>query len=129
VRKWESQVERQIREAMEQGAFDNLPGMGKPLDLGENPFEEPLAGTMRRILRDNGVTHPLIEVRRSLESEVDAARTQLYSGRVDEFRATIRSLNREIKLFNLRSPIPNFHLRVVDIEREVEAYLESRKTN
>lgn len=28
---WESAVEQQIREAMERGEFDNLPGRGKPL--------------------------------------------------------------------------------------------------
>ena len=33
-------VERQIREAMERGEFDNLPGKGKPIDLNEY-FETP----------------------------------------------------------------------------------------
>lgn len=33
---YESSVDRQIREAQERGDFDNLPGAGKPLDLG-NP--------------------------------------------------------------------------------------------
>jgi hypothetical protein len=28
-----------MAKAMEQGDFDNLEGIGKPLDLGENPFE------------------------------------------------------------------------------------------
>ena len=28
---------KQIREAIEDGKFDNLPGKGKPLDLSENP--------------------------------------------------------------------------------------------
>ncbi|MDN5797235.1 MAG: DUF1992 domain-containing protein [Intrasporangium sp.] len=31
--RWESPVERAIREAQERGDFDNLPGAGKPLDL------------------------------------------------------------------------------------------------
>ncbi len=30
---FESWIDRQIREAMERGAFDNLPGAGRPLDL------------------------------------------------------------------------------------------------
>ena len=38
VRRWrppvgESRVEKMIREATERGDFDNLPGMGKPLNL------------------------------------------------------------------------------------------------
>ena len=34
-------AERKIREAIEEGAFDHLEGTGKPLDLSENPFEDP----------------------------------------------------------------------------------------
>ncbi|RKT79364.1 uncharacterized protein DUF1992 [Terracoccus luteus] len=32
---YETAVERQIREAQERGDFDDLPGAGKPLDLGD----------------------------------------------------------------------------------------------
>ncbi len=36
MNKWESDVERKIREARERGEFDNLPGAGKPIaDLGK----------------------------------------------------------------------------------------------
>src|SRR5689334_18044687 len=33
VTDWGSYIDRQIRKAMEDGDFDNLPGEGKPLDL------------------------------------------------------------------------------------------------
>ena len=32
-------AERKIKDAMEAGEFDNLPGKGEPLDLDKNPFE------------------------------------------------------------------------------------------
>ena len=38
---WEMIAERKIREAMEEGAFENLRGKGRPLDLEENPYEDP----------------------------------------------------------------------------------------
>lgn len=38
--RYESWVERQIREAQERGEFDNLPGAGKPLEFLEKPQEE-----------------------------------------------------------------------------------------
>lgn len=38
---WGNIAERKIREAMAEGAFDNLKGKGHPLDLEENPFEDP----------------------------------------------------------------------------------------
>jgi hypothetical protein len=42
MEKWESPVERAIREAQERGEFDNLPGMGKPLrSLGDPERDDP----------------------------------------------------------------------------------------
>jgi len=38
---WESIAERKIREAMDEGAFDNLPHRGKPIPVDTNPFEDP----------------------------------------------------------------------------------------
>ena len=41
MKRWESLVDQKIREAMEQGEFDDLPGKGEPIDTSENPFEDP----------------------------------------------------------------------------------------
>ena len=47
----ESLVERRIREAMERGEFDNLPGAGKPIpDLAER--EDELAWIKRWMKRE-----------------------------------------------------------------------------
>jgi hypothetical protein len=37
---YESVVERRIREAMERGDFDDLPGIGKPLPDAGQPYDE-----------------------------------------------------------------------------------------
>ena len=34
---WESAIDKQVREAMERGDFDNLRGTGKPLNLARDP--------------------------------------------------------------------------------------------
>jgi hypothetical protein len=127
-------AENLIREAIEQGKFDHLPGRGGPLDLSRSPFDEPLAPTLRRILRDHGATHPLIEARRALEEEAAHLRARLdrdwrayrHSGNAShweralaQFRSEIHRLNRQIKLNNLRADIPNFHLRILDAEAEI----------
>ena len=132
---WASVAENMIREAMERGDFDDLRGKGQPLDLSSNPFEDPLAPTFRRILRDNGATHPLIEARRELENEIKksrAALTRAWANRqrggteaaweyaVQRFRKDAEELNRSIKLNNLRAPIPNFLVRTLDADAEVE---------
>jgi hypothetical protein len=49
-------VEAMIKEAMERGEFDNLPGKGKPIDLTEyfeTPEEIRLANSM---LKNGGMT-------------------------------------------------------------------------
>jgi hypothetical protein len=117
---WKSLVERQIAEATELGAFDNLPGKGQPIQFNESPFDPPLAATMRQILRDNGVSHPLREARRALEDELEASKRQfLKDGQEAAFRERIRLLNREVRLFNLRSPLPNFHMILFDAGAEI----------
>lgn len=132
---WQIIVDNLIREAMEQGKFDNLEGKGKPLDLSRDPFEEPLAPTIRRILRDNGATHPMIEARRALENEIAASREQLrrawegyrkygaaapWEQAVETFRSRVSELNRQIRLSNLRSPVPTFQMLILDVEAEIE---------
>jgi len=37
MKRWESLVDQKIREAMEQGEFDNLTGAGQPIDLSVVP--------------------------------------------------------------------------------------------
>ena len=41
MKHWESLIDQRIREAMERGEFDDLPGKGEPIDTSENPFEDP----------------------------------------------------------------------------------------
>src|SRR6185437_5305507 len=66
----EAVAERKIKEAMEEGLFDNLPGAGKPLDLTENPFEPPGMAAVNRLLKNNNVLPAWL----LLEKEIEAAR-------------------------------------------------------
>lgn len=139
---WNIIVENLIREAIEQGKFDNLRGSGQPLELDRNPFEDPLAPAFRRILRDNGATHPQIEARRALEEEIATLRRNLerawdgflrhgsraaWQRAMDAFRERATDLNRHIKLNNLRAPIPNFHVRTLEVEAEIAACCGGRR--
>ena len=86
---WESMVERQIREAQERGEFDNLPGMGVPLDLTPNPYAlgRELAF---KILKDAGCAPDWIELDKSIRGELEDAREALdrqwarHQARMDE---------------------------------------------
>jgi hypothetical protein len=71
-------VERKIRELVEQGYFDNLPGAGKPLDLSDedNPFIPSDMRLAYRILRNAGVSLPWIELGNEVEGDVAELRRQ-----------------------------------------------------
>lgn len=57
---WESLVDRQIREAMEQGKFDELPHRGQPLPIEDETFAGEWALGFR-VLKNAGVAPPWIE--------------------------------------------------------------------
>ena len=116
--KWENIAERKIREAMAEGAFDNLKGKGLPLDLEENPYEDPSMRMAHRLLRNNGFAPAWIEEARELEQAIDLARRDL--GRVPAasaaFRARIDAINRRILAHNLKTPSTQFHMRPLRAE-------------
>jgi len=123
-----------IREAMERGDFDNLPGKGKPLDLREDPLLDPLTAIVNRIVRDNGCSHPLLEARKMIESEIKECRAELarasrvrqtstdqnaWLSAIESFRARLKQINRDIRLFNLKAPSPALHNLALDADSEI----------
>jgi Domain of unknown function (DUF1992) len=67
---WESWIESQIRVAMEEGAFDNLPGAGKPLpNLGQE--HDPLWWVKQLTQREQiSLLPPSLELLRKVEREL-----------------------------------------------------------
>ncbi len=57
---WETLIERQIREAMAQGQFDNLPFQGERLPNDDNPYAGD-ANLAYHVLKNAGVAPPWIE--------------------------------------------------------------------
>jgi len=131
----ESLVEKSIREAIEKGELDNLPGKGEPIDLVENPFEDPDLRTVHRLLRNAGFAPAWIEERKDIDAAFAAARLQLQRawdlyGRsseedsnwlrnVTEFREKIDELNKRIMLYNLKAPAVVFHRKQLDVDKEI----------
>jgi DnaJ-like protein len=64
-RTWESLIDRQIREAMEEGKFDDLPHQGAPLPNDENPYAADWALAFH-MLKNAGVAPPWIEAGKEL---------------------------------------------------------------
>ena len=93
---WRSWVDMQIDEAREDGAFDDLPGEGKPLDLSD--AGDPLWWVKKMLHRERlSVMPPALELRR----EVEKARELFPGMRAEEdVRRAVAELNREIAKLN-----------------------------
>jgi hypothetical protein len=69
---WGSWIDTQIRTAMEDGAFDNLPGAGKPLPNYGQEFD-PLWWVKQLVQREQvNVLPPALELLRKVETELAA---------------------------------------------------------
>lgn len=81
---WESLVERLIREAQEQGAFDDLPGRGRPITVDDAPYAADMA-LANHLLRNAGAAPPWIES----DKAVRAAAEQIDALMAEAGRATV----------------------------------------
>jgi hypothetical protein len=64
-------AEERIQDAMRRGAFDNLPGAGKPLDLDWDPLVPPEVRAAYRILKNAGLVPVEVLERREM-AELEA---------------------------------------------------------
>jgi DnaJ family protein C protein 28 len=132
-------AEERIKTAMESGAFDNLPGKGKPLRLDENPHEPEDWRIAFHVLRNSGVRLPWIERSRAIDQELENARREAalayqhavgsstWQHYADRFRARIAVLNRQIFLYNLQTPSMRFQRLLIDPSAEL-AVIEGGQT-
>lgn len=65
-------AEERIQEAMRRGAFDNLPGAGRPLDLDDDLLVSPELRIANRILKNAGCVPPELLERREI-AELEAS--------------------------------------------------------
>jgi DnaJ family protein C protein 28 len=140
--KYEPLIDRMIRESMDRGEFDDLPGSGQPIDLSENPYEKPELRSVHRLLKNAGFAPAWIEERKDIDAEfqrlyaiVQRAHS-LYDSKagdvrwqraLKEFREHIEELNQRIRLYNLKAPAIGFHRQVIDIDSLI-ADLEKEKS-
>jgi Domain of unknown function (DUF1992) len=118
-------VERQIREAAERGAFDNLPGAGKPIADLDKPHDE-LWWVKDKLRRENlSYLPPTIALRRQAEDALAAA----YQARSeDQVRRIVADINARIVDGNRKAASgPPLNLMPFDVERVVRTWRERRE--
>ena len=134
-------LEEILQRAIQEGKFADLAGKGKPLELYENPHEDPEKRMANKILADSGFLPGWIEERREIEANLKLSRNQLKAARelfldsdsknncselaewenaLSRFREQMAALNKRIESYNLEAPLIQLHLSKVDIRVEVD---------
>ncbi len=123
---WQSWIDQQIEEARSKGAFDNLPGEGRPLeDLEE--VTDPGWWARKLVKREQvSLLPPALEIRRKIERCLE----ELW-GLHDEARVReqLASLNAEIGRTNATvTSGPPTQVGLLDEEAIVERWREDQQT-
>lgn len=122
---FENWVDRQIREAMERGEFDDLPGAGKPIPGLDRPYDE--MWWIKQKVRAEGLSMPLpptLQLRKDAEEALrlaEGARTEA------ELRRIVGEINDRIREA-IRTGLsgPPLNLVPYDVERLVARWRERR---
>ena len=124
---WESFVERQIREAQQQGEFDALAGFGKPLpDLGDP--RDPWWWLRKKSRAENlSITPPAFQLRRDVEKTCARVRECQSEQRVRELIGALNERIRAVNMSVLWGP-PSTTMEL-DVDRVVQKWRSSRETD
>jgi len=121
---FEAWVERQLREAAERGAFDDLPGAGKPIPDLDKPHDE--LWWVKQKLRDENLSYlpTTISLRRQAEEALEAAAR---AGSEDAVRRIVADINAKIIEGNRKAASgPPLNLAPFDVERVVRDWRDRR---
>lgn len=153
--KWQSLVDRQIRQAQDEGRLDDGQRAGQPLKLDENPYTPADQRMAHKVLKDNHFAPEWIAQRQQIEAqEADLLRQvdRAVRGYRDALAAAITDpagearrlraraawdaarqrldeaaarLNREIVSYNLKVPAGMGQRPLFDLARVVERLLRA----
>lgn len=125
-------AEEKIKQAMEEGLFNNLPGMGKPIDWKENPFAPEDWKMAFDILKQNGYKLPWMDKREEIDrlfikAIQDCQQNLKYQPAMARatFFKQVEAINRIIFDYNLMVPASQFQIRNFDSRAE---FLKLKKT-
>jgi hypothetical protein len=125
VQRYESWVERQVREAIERGEFDNLAGAGKPIP-GLNGREDE-NWWIKSKLEHEGI-RGLLPASLALRKEVEELPATLANEHDEQVvREIVRNLNQRIRESHLRRDEgPMIVVRTVDVEAAIDGWRARR---
>jgi hypothetical protein len=124
---WETWIDAQIRVAMEKGAFDNLPGAGKPLPNLDQEYD-PLWWVKQLVQREQlSMLPPSLELLRKVEKELATIETLHDEATV---RGRVAALNVEIAKVNATVVEgPPTRLGTLNVDQIVARWRRARSAN
>jgi hypothetical protein len=134
---WESLIDRQIREAIEEGKFEDLPYQGEPLPNDDNPYAGDLALAFR-VLKNAGFAPPWIEADKEVR-ELLARRDEILARAAagpapsalarrrdrTELAELVARIDASIARVNAGAPTERQHRRPLDLADELARYDEA----
>jgi DnaJ homologue, subfamily C, member 28, conserved domain len=121
---WETWIDRQIRQGMENGDFDNLPGHGQPLpDLDK--FHDEMWWVCKKLQREQvSFLPPTLAIRKELDDTLEAVAA---AGTEAEVRELVAGINARIRRVNATATTgPPSTVGPLDVERVVEQWRAAR---
>ena len=118
-------VDLQVRQAMERGDFDDLPGAGKPLDLGDT--HDPDWWIKKLVERENVAVLPPSLALRKEDAELDDTLDKLHTEA--DVRRHVTDFNERVVAARYRLPSgPPLVTMPRDVDETVEAWQTRRTT-
>ena len=123
--RYESAVDKAIREAQERGEFDNLPGAGKPLRI-RNPNDPNW--WVRDFIEREQIEMPL-PTTLALKREAERLPAELLELRTEDLvRARIEDFNDRVLEARRRPPDgPPVFVRTIDVDAQLVAWRAARE--
>jgi DnaJ family protein C protein 28 len=138
-------IDEIIRQAIEEGAFENLRGKGKPLNLDENPYLDKEWQLAYHLLKQNGFAPDFVEKRQAIEVQLGEAREALarswawrtnalndgqdqdwvegeWGKATAKFEERIAEINGSIKAYNISIPMPTLYKKPIALEEELALF-------
>ena len=132
-------IDEIIRQAMREGKFDHLPGKGKPINLDQNPHQDPEWWVAHHLLKSGGFSLPWIELLGEINENLQQARQSLarswtwqqgdlgdnssqqdWQSSISLFEERVQVINDQIHTYNLSVPNPRFQVPIVDTNQELD---------
>ena len=120
------EIDEQIREAMRQGRFADLPGKGKPLKLDGDAHVPEQMRMAHKLMRDNDLVPEWMAQGKELEAEREKLRDELSrllhrgEGRsLEALREAAKKYNSRVLSYNLKVPQGVVHRRFFDVDGEL----------